>query len=161
MPRLGSRSPKRNRKTTILGAVLEKNLLAYVASASSAGVSILALAQPAAARIVYTPANISISPHDTVRLDLNHDGVVDFSFRDLRSTDSFGSGTGRLSILPAQKGNQIRQHNVSGLGYASALLPGVRVGPKRHFLSRTAMMAYSEDGMGPRRQHLTSGVCTG
>jgi hypothetical protein len=150
-----------NRKTATLGAALDNKLLAYVAAASAAGVGLLALSQPAEAKIIYTHANMNILPHDRILLDLNHDGIADFTFKDFRNTNSFGSGSGRLSVLPAQKTNGIGGHNVSGQAYASALLPGVRIGPKRNFFSRTGMMAYSEDGMGPGKQHHTSGVCTG
>jgi hypothetical protein len=153
--------PSRNRKIATLGAALDNKLLAYVAAASAAGVGLLALSQPAEAKIIYTHANKNILPHNTILLDLNHDGIADFRLKDFRNTNSYGSGSGRLSVLPAQKTNGIGGHSVSGQAYASALLPGVRVGPKRNFFSRTGMMAYSEDGMGPGRQHHTSGVCTG
>src|SRR5208337_1079591 len=73
----------------------------------------------------------------------------------------FGSGTGRLSVLPAQKTNGIRGHSVSGHAYASALIAGERVGPKKHFLSHAGMMATSRDDQGPAYRLRTSGVCTG
>jgi hypothetical protein len=52
----------------------------YALAASAAGVGMLALAQPAAARIVYTAAHMKIGPFDKVVLDLNHDGTGDFRF---------------------------------------------------------------------------------
>ncbi len=40
----------------------------------------LALTQPALAKIIYTPSNILIKVHGgIVDLDLNHDGINDFS----------------------------------------------------------------------------------
>jgi hypothetical protein len=132
----------------------------YALAAGAAGVG-LTMAQPAEAKIIYTPAHKNIEPHNTIPLDLNHDGIVDFTFKDLRTTNSFGSGAGRLSILPDQNANGIRGHSVSGQAYASALLAGERVGPKKHFLSRGGMMATSADNQGPGYRLRTSGVCTG
>jgi hypothetical protein len=37
------------------------------------------LAQPAQAEIVYTPANVTIGPNQSYALDLNHDGIIDFT----------------------------------------------------------------------------------
>jgi hypothetical protein len=56
---------------------LDKNLAAYMVAAGAAGASLLAV-QSAEAKIVYTPANITIAPRTAVPLDLNHDGVNDF-----------------------------------------------------------------------------------
>ncbi len=57
----------------------------YALAASAAGVGILALAQPAESRIVFSPANkpLPLCGHNTklcFKLDLNHDGIVDFVF---------------------------------------------------------------------------------
>src|SRR5580693_4228107 len=51
---------------------LDRKLLAYTTAAGAAGASILALAQPGHAEIVYTPAD------QTLNLDLNNDGIEDF-----------------------------------------------------------------------------------
>jgi hypothetical protein len=47
----------------------------YAFAASAAGVSLLALAQPSEARIVYKSTNIDITGR--YHLDLNHDGITD------------------------------------------------------------------------------------
>src|SRR5580698_4467969 len=73
----GSRHTK-SRSTTTLHPTLDRHLAGYVAAATAAGVSMLA-ATPAAASVVYTPANIPI--HSSYALDLNHDGVDDFTFQ--------------------------------------------------------------------------------
>jgi hypothetical protein len=62
----------------MLSRSVHHRLNAYCLAATAAGVGLLALAVPAGARIVYTPANMKIPP-GSVPLDLNHDGVVDFS----------------------------------------------------------------------------------
>ena len=60
---------------------LDKNLINYATAASAAGVSLLALAQPAQARVIFTPANLPITENGpVVQLDVNNDGVADFSF---------------------------------------------------------------------------------
>jgi hypothetical protein len=56
----------------------------YTLAAGAAGVCILALAQPAEAKIVYTPANIRLGMNQHYDLDLNHDGITDFSIWDIR-----------------------------------------------------------------------------
>jgi hypothetical protein len=52
----------------------------YALAAGAAGVGMLALTQPAEAKIIYTPANVTIlGPHGSYRLDLNHDGVAEYT----------------------------------------------------------------------------------
>jgi hypothetical protein len=64
-----------------------RQLDAYALAASAAGVSILALAQPCGAKIVYTSAHEKIT---NFHLDLNHDGVTDFL---LQATSRFSMAT--------------------------------------------------------------------
>jgi|HubBroStandDraft_6_1064221.scaffolds.fasta_scaffold227674_2 hypothetical protein len=58
---------------------LHKRLNAYALAASAAGAGVLALAQPAEARVVYTPVHKVIRLGHPYALDLNHDGITDFS----------------------------------------------------------------------------------
>jgi hypothetical protein len=66
---------------------LHHRLNAYALAASAAGVSLLALAQPAEAKIVYKPAHVTFGagahgpPPGSYYLDLNRDGIPDFVFR--------------------------------------------------------------------------------
>jgi hypothetical protein len=95
----------------------------YALAAGAAGVSLLALTQPADAKIVYTSAHIGLDPR--VSLDLNHDGQPDFYFLD---RSNYGKGT-TFNVFAAVSGNQ-----VWGAGnLASALVAGVRIGPKGKF----------------------------
>src|SRR5580704_13246868 len=94
----------KERPTVRLGVRLDKNLLAYAAAASAAGVGMLALAQPAAAKIVYTPANTELVPKTKLNLDLNHDGIADFQVNDFLKTRN-GSGYNDLKALPHARGN--------------------------------------------------------
>jgi hypothetical protein len=62
---------------------VHQQLNMYALAASAAGVSLLALAQPAEGRIVYTPANIKITENGgLISFDLNHDGIPDFGLSD-------------------------------------------------------------------------------
>ena len=130
---------------TPLPASLDKNLHAYVTAACAAGVSLLACSPPAAAEIVYTPANSFILPKSTLSLDLNHDGTVDFQFSNLATKLGSGyNGKGSLTIRPSNAANA-----VWGKGsYASALAGGVRVGPNQHFRSGHRKLVRSSWGQG-------------
>lgn len=71
-------SKNSTRKLTPLSAKLNRSLVAYVAAAGAAGTGMLALAQPADAEVVYTPANTPILVNTPLSLDLNNDGTADF-----------------------------------------------------------------------------------
>jgi len=116
-----------DRRSTInVCSKLENKLAAYFTAATAAGVGVLALAQPAEGKIVYTPADIVIGGHTA--LDLNHDGVNDFVF--------YETGWGDWTHLLAS--GVVASNRI--LGYVSALRAGVPVGPKGVF-SRSGMMA--------------------
>jgi len=101
-------------------------------------VGVLALTQAAEAKIVYTQAHKYIAPKSTVPLDLNHDGVADFSFRNntWSATWSFG---GSLWIDPAGSKNEVVVTPNSA--YASALPPGFKIGSQARFSPRPKIMA--------------------
>jgi hypothetical protein len=83
---------KKCRQPARLATDFEKAISAYVFTAISAGVSVLAMNMTSEAEVVYTPANtpIPVNNNGFVPLDLNHDGIVDFAFWNFRST--FGTG---------------------------------------------------------------------
>ena len=135
------KSTSRPRTPSALSDSVHRQLNMYALAASAAGVGVLALAQPAEGKIIYTKTHVSIGPGDTFHLDLTHDGVTDFDLKDTHSSWTWGGRTW-LSVLPAgQKKNQIWGHVVSPHAYASALYAGVRVGPKGQFLPGSGMMA--------------------
>jgi hypothetical protein len=104
-----------------LPASIQQQLTMYAIAAGAAGVGLLALAQPAEAKIVYTPADVKITKF---HLDLDHDGVDDFLLQTSTKFVSQTSETFRLNVSPSN-----RQNDVWGKGnYASALRAGVRVG---------------------------------
>ncbi len=108
-----------SRQPSNLNNRLDKRLLTYMAAAGAAGVSVLAMTQPADAKVIYTPADQSIAANDG-RLDLNNDGIPDFQFAE--------SGLGNIwSYLVAPiKFNKMMNH-------AAPLAAGVSVGPADDF----------------------------
>ena len=121
----------RPRKTATLSKTLNRQLNAYALAAGASGVGLLALANPAAAKVIYTPAHTTIELLDKIPLDLNHDGKTDFLLRDsLFITSCIGVFSSMiLAGFPAHKGNDIW----GAADDASALAAGVRVGPGGRF----------------------------
>lgn len=104
----------------------------------------LALAQHAEARVVYTPANTILLPDQRFGLDINHDGINDF-----RLSIAVGGTSVALEVAPW--GYYSRVNGVCGTNFlASALPPGVRikiVAPPP--LSRGKLMAGWSTSRGP------------
>jgi hypothetical protein len=67
------------RKPADLGLPLNKKLSVYALAAGAAGVSALALAPAADAKIIYTKTNTPSLVNQPYNLDVNHDGTTDFS----------------------------------------------------------------------------------
>lgn len=136
----------KSRLPTPLPQSLDKSLKQYVLAASA---GFLALSHSAAAKIVYTPAHVYITPNHILSLDLNNDGISDFTFKDVLSTTSVGEfRADRLSIFPVGS-NQIWGHKLpTGSRYASALPPGVVVGASGAFSAGTRSLAAGFDDVG-------------
>jgi hypothetical protein len=102
--------------------VLHRQTRLYSLAAAAAGVSLLALTQPAQGEVVVTRKTIAISPFDIAAgIDLNHDGITDFRFYNY---SDFGSAS--LRVVGG---------SVVGTFYASALARRANVGPSAHFSS--------------------------
>lgn len=113
------------RKIAKLSESVHHQLNTYALAAGAAGVSALALAQPAESKIVYTPAHEVIGPYYAVQLDLNHDGISDFSLYYLCATHCRA-----LWAHLGVDGDKIWSiHRSNGPSYAAALHSGVRIGP--------------------------------
>ena len=71
---------KRPRKPASLSLSVHHRLNMYSLAASAAGVSLLALAPPSEAEIIYTKAHVVLGARSYMgyALDLNHDKIVDF-----------------------------------------------------------------------------------
>ncbi len=131
-----AKSPRTRPTRQQLNPRLDKMIAAYATAASAVGVAILAAAQPAEAKIVYTKTRKTIT---TFSLDLNHDGIPDFNI-------------GFCSCVPHGNGVTISSSRNIGNGaieqpgfpYSAAALPGgAPIGPKQVFGS-----GYANAGLG-------------
>ena len=126
-----------------LSAPVLQQLNLYTLAASAAGVSLLALAQPAEAKIIYTKADITISPYSmhSYGIDLTHDGKNNFVLKSkFYSTTDMSAGTQRM-LASAAKGN-----GVIGDVDASALKRGTRIGGSGHFGGRVMASDWGSAG---------------
>jgi hypothetical protein len=132
----------RPRKITKLSESFRQRLNAYALAASAAGVGVLALAQSAEAKIIYTQTHVVIGTNHIYELDLNHDGIADFKI----DNHSFFTDTivATLSAVPIQANNAVvgRQLQIGSPYYAYALTRGVAIGPKQPFVG--GWMAWSD-----------------
>lgn len=147
------------RSTTRLRAELEKSLSAYTVAAAAAGVSLLALASSAEAKVVYTPAHIRIPINGApILLDLNHDGIADFSF-----VNSFASNHSDAIWLLLRAGAKSQSNEIWGQGsfyasfpgngagkyaFASALPADFKVGPRKSYFQNKHPWAMAFDVIG-------------
>jgi hypothetical protein len=132
-------SPLPARTPAKLSESVHQRLNMYALAAGAAGVGVLALSQPAGAKIVYTPAHRVIGPHQSYKIDLNHDKITDFTISNFATC-----GTDQCVYALFQKpraGNSAVGYNFnSGLMLESALKPGARIGPGGHFQKGTGAL---------------------
>jgi len=117
-----------------LSPSLVHRLNLYALAASAAGVASLAIAEPAEARIVYTPAHIRILVNRLTELDLNHDGIKDFHFRNIYGTHKNST----LSVNASRSSNRVWAGSCTASAFktshcAVALSKGRTVGPRSPF----------------------------
>jgi hypothetical protein len=122
-----NRSSKSPRSKQQLSESILAHMNAYALAAGAAGVTIMAMTQPADAEIIVTQAHGNIPINKYVSIDLNHDGIPDFRFL----ISSFAYHTFRATLL-------VQPHGAGGVmasagGYASPLLQGATIGPAQAF----------------------------
>jgi hypothetical protein len=142
------RSP---RKTVDLSESVHKQLNMYALAAGAAGVSLLALAQPSEAKIVYRPTLVNIPPNTSYKLDLGLGPVPILSIGNFR-TFMRSSGTplvycsARLKAVGNQRGalaGHYAQYAHGGHTWVgSALVSGASIGPKLQFQGAAVMTAF-------------------
>jgi hypothetical protein len=151
--------PRASKTALLLSPSLQHQLNMYALAASAAGVSLLAVAQPSEARIIYTKAHQVIGTNGIYPLDLNHDGIFDFLL--LESGYATFNGTGAYNTLLAKEawGNAIAGSTGRfSRHYPGALRRGARIGPGAHFVhggvnGETMVRTWSADGSGGRSGH--------
>jgi hypothetical protein len=123
---MSSSTSTHSRTTILVNSKLETSLLGYVAAAGAAGVALLAAAQPAQAKIVYTPMN-NVPLTSLTSIDVNGDGVADINFL------FFTSGYGAEQVVYAGAGGAIIVGTLNN-SYGPAPLPWLtRIGFKNKF----------------------------
>lgn len=133
------------RKTADLSQSMHQDLNMYALAGSAAGVGMLALAQPAEAKIVYTAANEKFVNH-SFAIDLNHDGKADFVFHYRSGTDHYLSVAGARNA--AVSGGQ---QTIRGVARAVAglLAKGAVIGNAVKFVGAPQVLGavyYNSDG---------------
>ena len=131
------RSSGSRRPPSDLSESVHQQINMYALAASAAGVSLLALAQPSEAKIVYTHAHVVISAGDSnYKLDLNHDGITDVT---ISASGHFGFYCG-----PAIKASFFEMPT-SGNGVEGSpptpLGAGARIGGRKGFYGGKGLLA--------------------
>ena len=111
---------------------IEHRIKFYSIAAAAAGVSMLALSQPAEGEIVYTKADVSVpSFGGYATVDLNNDGKADFQF--MIPGGGYDHSFYASCIAGPMAGGEIVGGNRALHPYASALVRGATIGPTVHF----------------------------
>jgi hypothetical protein len=116
----------------VLSPLLQRRLNTYALAASAAGVSMLALAEPSQAKVVYTPAHQVIRQNGVYNLDLNNDGTVDFL---IQEWDNGGYASSNALLADAALGNAVEGSKTGFRSLAAALPLGAPIGPNQKFLT--------------------------
>lgn len=120
-----------------ISSLLSRKLNAYTLAAGAAGVTLLALTQPADAEVVYTPVHVILNGSRVIYdLDVNNDGVADFGFIVVNS--SFG---GALQVGAAGLVPDAVLFNGIGQGPA-ALNRNAAIGPGKSFYGCVGSCGY-------------------
>ena len=107
------------RERSLLSAAMESRLLSYTAAAAAAGVGVLALTQPAEARVVYTPVEIHLS-NSCYYLLLNNEGIPNFI---LSNRFYFTTGGQSSLTVKAIGNNSFVETSATYFGWLNAAAP--------------------------------------
>jgi hypothetical protein len=136
------RASSENRFPISLDRKLDHKLLGYAAAASAAGVGILALTQSSQAEIVYTPTHQTLESRGSLPIDLNNDGITDFTLSNFISSCGLPAGPPECSEyrrqtigVNAAPLNQV----LAGYRWAPALPAGENIGPGKQFFRGASM----------------------
>jgi hypothetical protein len=132
------RSPGSRQMPSKLSESLHRQLNMYALAASAAGVGALALVQPAEAKVIYTPSHIRIGQGVSIQLDLNHDGIADFSVSNGYVHPTTYDGVALLGVTPKIRSNEVWW---GGSVWAAALAKSVRVASSGAFTTGSRYMA--------------------
>lgn len=132
-----TRRARRERRSALpserLGEQFHKRLASYAAAAGAAGVGILAMAQPAKAKLVYVPIDQGVSSYPGLLLNVEETPVI----RLYTGSDSAFSWHG--SFLEAS-GFGLGSGSGDGVVQRAPLKEGTPIGLGRHFAGTSAMV---------------------
>ena len=129
------RSP-RSRKPANVSESIHQQLNMYALAAGAAGVGVLALAQPANARIVYTHIHHVIGKNEYYAIDFNHDGIYDVTIFNSMGQSKNGTSVNVVRAFPNQgeaggvEGGLFKGY-WPGTFFEAALKRGARIGYNR------------------------------
>ena len=135
------------RAPSLLSSSLHHRLNAYALAASVAGVGVLALAQPAEARIVYTKVNFRFGFGQVYHIYFTHQGREDFGIQNR----TYNSRTFILNAYAPVNNRVWVQSEKSSRRFAAALPAGVRIsgskfntsGPLDFYMATVANSTFS------------------
>jgi len=144
---------KRSRSARIaadLSASVHRQLNMYALAASAAGVGVLALAQAANAKIIYTPAHQVIGQNEQYGIDFNHDGIPDVTIFN-RTSHWMGASVNVVGAFPSQLESGgveggINSKSWLGTFFEAALKRGARIGYGPPFYQRGVMVGQCAHG---------------
>jgi hypothetical protein len=129
---------RRNRRVPISDS-LQRKLSVYALAAGAAGVGALTSSYPAEGEVVYTPAHQVLGRNQTYAIDLNHDGITDYTLDNSFFQDGRGSSYRAADLNVTSTAGKIV---CSSEGYAAAALQkGAKIGPKDGFAAACSVMA--------------------
>ena len=117
-----------SRKAATVPDSIRQHLHTYALAASAAGVTMFALVPLGEAEIIYTPANLQISPIGTYTLDVDNDGTTDFTF-----FDTYYDALGTLAVKGARSWNRVALASGKLSRDAAAIRSGRGIGPRARF----------------------------
>jgi hypothetical protein len=132
-----NRASRRSEAPANLSQSVRQRLKMYSLASSAAGVSLLALAQPGEAKVVYTKVHQVIGTNGVYELDLNHDGIGDFLILESGNPSSRSTTQIRNELFAKEAlGNAVEGSIASSRHLASALKRGAWIGPRQRFISK-------------------------
>lgn len=133
---------------------LQKQLHAYALAGGAAGMGLLALSQPVTAEVVYVPTRVVVGVGGVKNfdLDLNADGLIDFTFEARLNCDT-DQCFYNLFVRPGKNNGVIGYLRGSFAPQASALNRGALIDPKDKFVHPPAFMASWYYGGGGSSSH--------
>jgi hypothetical protein len=144
-----------SRKTAELSKSILQQLNMYTRAAGAAGVGVLALSQSAAAKIVYTPANVTfgLNQYGKYPIDFNHDGITDLTLSFFHTVRSVGFTSSFREY--ADRPNSVWRAPV-GSRLANCTKAGGIIGRDRNFAYGSLYVGYVKGSDG---KFLYGGLC--